>query len=180
VRGARFTTEPFRDPPYYGVRLWVGEPTGARFELEFTHQKLYYRGAESGGEVVDALTVTDGLNLLTANVAYSWPAGGFLVAGRLGVGLVIPHPESSVRDLVWGVDGDPAHYHLGGLAARAGLALELPFGPAPAAGALEGQLTYAHTELLIAGGHIAADFFTAHLTLAAGFWYAPPSPRPSG
>jgi hypothetical protein len=168
VRGATFTTEPFRNPLYYGARLWAGESTGWRFEIEFTHQKLYYRGATSGGEAINRLTVTDGLNLLTVNAAYHWPLGDGPRGGlRAGAGIVIPHPESSIRGREWGVDNDPAYYHLGGFSARAGVALEL--GNPSLYATLEGQATFTSGFLLIGDGRIDASFLTGHLIAGPGF-----------
>jgi hypothetical protein len=90
---ARYATRPLADAPYYAYRVGVG-PLAARgsatgVEGELVHHKLYL---EHPPPPVEHFEVTHGHNLLTANAMR--PAGRFTV--RLGVGLVIAHPEGRI------------------------------------------------------------------------------------
>ena len=85
----------FEAPPYYGLRAtwWQSETLG--FGVDFTHSKVYPTDATLADNGYDTLEMTDGINILTANVYRRWP-GAF---GQLtpyvggGIGASIPHVE---------------------------------------------------------------------------------------
>jgi hypothetical protein len=88
----RYTTRPFRDAPYYAVRL--GHLNDGRgFEAELIHHKLYL---ENPAPPIDRLEITHGYNLAMINAA--GPAGGWQF--RAGIGLVIAHPEGRIAGQV--------------------------------------------------------------------------------
>lgn len=78
------------EPPlYYALRLARRDARGA-WALRFIHHKLYLDGATPE---VERFAVSHGYNLLTLERAVT--LGGFELSA--GAGLVIAHPESSVR-----------------------------------------------------------------------------------
>jgi hypothetical protein len=170
VEAAHFDTHPFDSPIYYGTRIWYGPEEGTRAEVELIHSKLYFDGAESGGEVFDRFTATDGFNFLLFNLAYFEEAGDGEFGVRAGVGPMIPHPESSVRGQVWGQDGNPAFFHLGGIGAQVGASYNFlvdtpdhwPLG-------IEAKWTYADSHLNISGGQVEGIFNSFHLTFGPGY-----------
>ncbi|RDI96320.1 hypothetical protein DV704_00385 [Meiothermus sp. QL-1] len=165
VKGARFEGRDLEPFPYYTLRLWYGEPVGWRLELELIHQKLYFVEAEAGGEILQQLHVTDGFNYLPLNLAYGLDTGALRLWPRLGLGAVVPHPETVVRGQAWGVDGDPLYYHLGGVGGQVALGVGWP---GWAGAFVEGKLTLGLSRLQIAEGYIWGHFRTLHLNLGFG------------
>jgi hypothetical protein len=85
----RYETRPFSGSPYAAGRIGYWKGHGG-WEVQLLHHKLYldYATAE-----VERFEVTHGYNLLTfgyARLVRSWALRG-------GAGIVIAHPESSVR-----------------------------------------------------------------------------------
>lgn len=82
----------FEMPPYWGLRatLWRNDRFG--YGIEFNHAKVYADNPLAYG--YEVLELTDGINLLTANIWRRWQDGGRVtpyVGGGLGV--AIPHVE---------------------------------------------------------------------------------------
>ncbi len=105
---ARYESRPFRKPIYYGWR--VGRWDGSRgWELELVHDKLYLADRPPG---VEEFAISHGYNLLTVNRAC---VRGGLVR-RAGAGVVVAHPESTVRGKPLPEDGGPLGrgYYLAG------------------------------------------------------------------
>jgi hypothetical protein len=86
---AHYRTEPFQPPVYYDLRLssWQAD---RGWELKFTHHKLIL---ENLPPEIQRFSITDGFNLLTLN--RTWLANKLYLSA--GMGLVITHPESTVR-----------------------------------------------------------------------------------
>ena len=88
---------PFQAPPYYGVRAtwWRTETLG--FGLEINHQKVYLDDESLAESGFSRFELSDGMNLVTANVMRRWP--GQWVEGRLtpyvgaGAGVAVPHVD---------------------------------------------------------------------------------------
>lgn len=107
----------FEMPPYYGFRAtwWRNQNLG--FGAEFTHAKVYASDQTLAANGLDTLEMTDGINILTANVMYRWP--GQWMRGRVtpyvgaGLGVAIPHIEFQTT-------GGPRtfEYQVSGAAAR--------------------------------------------------------------
>jgi hypothetical protein len=87
---ANFDSKPFEIPIYWVWRIsyWNGE---ASWELEAIHHKLFLKN--NPGEVRE-FSISHGLNLITIN--RGWQFQDFILRG--GVGIVVAHPESIVRD----------------------------------------------------------------------------------
>lgn len=128
-----YKTKPFQSPVYYGYRAgyFLGRHIG--FETEFTHLKVYadsgrtavisgtLRGQSIAGtallnSVVQRFNITHGVNLLLANGVVrkgfrkgaESPYGRFIVAGRIGGGITIPHAENEVLGV-----SNREHYQVG-------------------------------------------------------------------
>lgn len=86
---ADWATRSFESPVYYALRLARADASGA-WALRFIHHKAYL---ESTTPEVERFAVSHGYNLLTLERATR--LGGFELAA--GFGLVIAHPESTVR-----------------------------------------------------------------------------------
>jgi lipid A oxidase len=84
----------FEMPPYYGVRgTWWRSPT-LGFGAEFTHTKVYAPDGDMPAGFTD-MELTDGLNILTANVMRRWPDrwGGATPYVGAGLGVAVPHVD---------------------------------------------------------------------------------------
>ena len=103
-------------PIYYGFRFtrWSGNDFG--FGLEFTHAKAYAKPGSRDSLGFQRLELTDGLNLLTLNVARRWS----MAYGRLvpfvsaGAGVAVPHVDMLVAG------GRTLEYQLTGPAVQLG------------------------------------------------------------
>lgn len=102
-----YESRPFEVPYYYAWR--VGAWNGNRgWELELVHNKLYLKDKPPE---IQEFAVSHGYNLLTVNRA--WDEKGFVF--RAGLGVVITHPETTVRGLTDPQDGGIYDgYHLSG------------------------------------------------------------------
>jgi hypothetical protein len=108
---AEYDTKPFETPMYYAVRLgwWQDDRS---WELELIHHKLYL---ENKPPEVEHFSITHGFNLLTVNRAWKTP----YFIWRLGAGVVITHPESTVRGKTFEQDsGFVDGYYLSGPTAQ--------------------------------------------------------------
>lgn len=85
---ARYSTRPFRDAPYYAVRFGHTN-NGHGLDAELIHHKLYL---ENPAPPIERLEITHGYNLPQANLVA--PVNGWRI--RIGIGLVIAHPEGQI------------------------------------------------------------------------------------
>lgn len=115
---ADYDTKPFETPIYYSVRAgWWRDD--AAWELELVHHKLTLTNNPAE---VEYFSVTHGFNLLTVNRA--WKTPWFI--WRIGAGVVITHPESTIRGKTFDQTGGIADgYYLSGPTAQ--IALEKRF-----------------------------------------------------
>lgn len=88
-RWAIYDSRPFEDPIYYAWRLGIWDEDRG-WEVELVHQKLFLRDRPAA---VDHFEISHGYNLLLINRA--WKRYGFHL--HVGLGLVITHPETTVR-----------------------------------------------------------------------------------
>lgn len=95
-------TRPFGDAKYYSLRIrWGGH------EIEFIHDKVYL--AEDTPNIQD-FSISDGYNFLLYNVPEKWGP----VEVRIGMGIIIAHPEGTVDGYNIGSLGSPS-WRVGGL-----------------------------------------------------------------
>ena len=95
---AHYETRPFEAPWYYDVRIgrWNGKTDWA---IELTHHKIFLTNPPAE---VASFASSHGYNLLTASRGWELP---FDFWARIGLGLVISHPESSLRGTRFGENG---------------------------------------------------------------------------
>jgi hypothetical protein len=86
---ATYDSRPFEPPVYFAWRIgrWHDD---SGWEVELVHQKLFLRDQP---EELENFAISHGYNLLTINRA--WQRYGWQV--HLGLGLVVTHPETTVR-----------------------------------------------------------------------------------
>lgn len=89
------------DPPiYYGGRVMWWTPNNIGFGIEGTHTKAYASAADLAALGLSKLELSDGHNIITANVMKRWP-GAFTSANWTpyvggGIGVAIPHVDAQV------------------------------------------------------------------------------------
>lgn len=138
---ARYRTRPWTGAPYYAIRLGYEQ-----WRAELVHHKLYLQHPPPE---VGHFEVSHGYNL--AMVTRAFPAASF--SFRVGLGLVIGHPEGTIR----GIRVGPVKsllgggYQIGGLCLQLAVAREVPisdhFFLTP-----EAKLTAAWVRFSLAGG----------------------------
>ena len=99
---ARYSSEPFKSPGYYIFRggYWKD---GRSWEIEFVHYKLYL---DNKPPEIQEFSISHGYNILTFNRALDKVLfGNFDYILRLGAGVVISHPENTIRNRPLEQDG---------------------------------------------------------------------------
>lgn len=99
---ARYSSEPFVSPGYYNWRLghWKN---GKSWEFEFIHHKLYL---DNKPPEVQEFSISHGYNIVVVNRAFEKMAFEkipFII--RIGAGVVLAHPEITVRGEALSQDG---------------------------------------------------------------------------
>lgn len=114
---AHYRTRPWKGSPYYAYRLGY-----ENWEAELIHHKLYLQNPPPE---VQHFEVSHGYNLVMIN--YTQPASGFTI--RFGIGLVIAHPEGTIRGRAVGPVKSllGGGYHIGGITAQFAISRELYF-----------------------------------------------------
>ncbi len=86
-------SRPFHQPLYWTARFsWTRSRSA--LELQFVHQKLHLVDAPPE---IQAFEISHGFNLLTANYVRRLSS----IDVRFGGGIVVAHPESTVRGFTW-------------------------------------------------------------------------------
>ncbi len=147
-----FETKPFDTPFYYNVRIGHWEDNKA-WEGEFIHHKLYAKSSSlSNG--VSQIEVTHGYNLLYVN--YAVKTDNELIY-RMGLGVVIPHPDVIVNDVR--SQGD---YQLGGFSSQ--LSVEKEFNITESVlFSIEGKMTYSYAKIDLDYGKFTLPNTALHL-----------------
>ena len=157
---AAYATEPFNPPVYYDIRVNTLQHEKG-WELKFTHHKLILKNLPLE---VQRFSITNGFNLLTLNRLWltkglTWSVGG---------GLVITHPESTVRGKSFSENKGIFNkgYYISGPMAEAAISKRLYLGSSWFMLA-EARFTGAYVEVPIADGE--ADLFNAAFHVLLGF-----------
>ncbi|AHM59466.1 hypothetical protein D770_06015 [Flammeovirgaceae bacterium 311] len=108
---ARYSTRPWRGSPYYAYRLGYQQWTA-----ELVHHKIYL---ENPPPEIEHFEVSHGYNLAYVSRMLTVPAAPLVL--RLGLGLVIGHPEGRIR----GKTINPVKSFLGGGYHISGVSLQL-------------------------------------------------------
>jgi hypothetical protein len=154
---ADWETHPFDGAIYYSLRVSRFE-RGGGWEIQLLHHKLYLANPSPP---VGRFEVSHGYNLVT--VARALERGGF--TGRLGVGVVVAHPETVI-------DGQPqpadqSGYVLTGPAFVLGAGRSFDLGRRAF---LEGELgfSFAWARVPVAGGHAGVPNRAVHALVGLG------------
>lgn len=156
---ADWSTRSFESPLYYAWRVARADASGA-WALRFVHHKVYL---ESPPPEIARFAVSHGYNLLTLERA-TRVSGFELLAGT---GLVIAHPESTVRGQTLDESsGGPfgGGYYLTGPTAALAASRRLRLG-APLALVPELRLTLSRARVPIAGGEASVPNAAVHLVV---------------
>lgn len=86
---AHYNTEAFKAPIYWNWRISFWNDDHA-YEIEGTHHKIFL---DNKPPEVQEFSISHGFNTITFN--YAWKDFGFIF--RAGAGVVLAHPESTVR-----------------------------------------------------------------------------------
>lgn len=91
---SRFHTEPFTLPFYEDARLirWKGNNS---WEFEFLHHKLYLNNTTAE---IQKYNISHGFNMLMINRGFNRQKFQW----RYGAGIILAHPESKIRDKIFG------------------------------------------------------------------------------
>ena len=144
---ADWATRSFEGPLYYAARVSRGA-----WALRFVHHKLYL---EDPPAVVESFAVSHGYNLLTLERSFAVAGSEILV----GAGLVIAHPESSVRGRTYA-----GGYHLTGPSAAIGVARRIGLGGRLAL-VPDLRFTLSRAHVPISGGEASVPNAAFHLTV---------------
>lgn len=161
---AHYETKPFNKHPYYAVRVGRWE-NGKSWEVELVHHKIYLTNNPPD---VQHFEVSHGYNLLTVNRAWETKA----LIYRVGLGMVIAHPESTVRkkefyEMDGGLKGD-GNYYVAGPAAQ--IAIQKRFGIwGGLFGSAEAKFTAAYATVPIADGEAVAPNTAFHFLAGIGY-----------
>ena len=157
---ARFDTRPFAEVPYYDVKVGIVRKPWA-FELELVHHKLYLanRPAE-----VDTFEITHGYNPILLNmVRDKWGA-----AFRAGAGILLAHPQSTIRGLRFPETGGILGWYVSGPAAQVGVSKSWELGQRILAG-VEGKLVGAWARIPIVNGSADVPNLSLHGLASVGW-----------
>ena len=157
---ARFDTRPFAEVPYYDIKVGMARSPWS-FELELVHHKLYLANRPPG---VDTFEITHGYNPILLNVVCNrWP-----VALRAGAGIVLTHPQTTVRGLRFPETGGVLGWYVSGPAAQVGASKRLDVGRHFYAG-VEGKLVGAWARVPIVDGNADVPNLSLHGLVSAGW-----------
>lgn len=127
---ARYRAEPFRSPGYYMLRAGKWKD-GRSWEIEFVHHKLFL---DNMPDEVQEFSISHGYNILTVNRAVRRQFGNkFKYLLRLGAGVVVAHPENTVRGLALDQEGgiSSSGYYISGPVLNITLAKRFYLGTSP-------------------------------------------------
>ncbi len=155
-----YESRPFEVPYYYAVRagVWNGDKA---WELELVHDKLYLRDKPPE---VQEFAISHGYNLLTVNRA--WEVKTFIF--RTGLGVVITHPETTVRGRTDPQDGGIFDgYHVSGPTAQGAVEKRFRLGKWLIV-SLEAKLTASYAWIPVEGGHADVPNVAVHGLFGVG------------
>lgn len=162
VNYPKYDSQPFSESPYYAYRfgLWKGCKA---LELELVHQKIILKNKPPD---VSHFEISHGYNLITINRAFLNPS--FVL--RLGSGIVLTHPESTVRNKENGYEKEfPQGFYISGPTAQIAIAKRIKISQR-LFGALEAKFTFSYaTHVPIADGYAEVPNMAMHLLLGLGY-----------
>jgi hypothetical protein len=157
---ARFSTRPFFEVPYYDVKVGIARKPWA-FELELVHHKLYL---DNPPEEVGAFELTHGYNPLLVNVARDQRGVTF----RAGVGILIAHPETTIRGRRFPEDGGILGWYICGPAGQVSVSKSFDISHRLYAG-LEGKAVGAWARVPVVNGSADVPNLSVHGLASVGW-----------
>ncbi|HET7040648.1 MAG TPA: hypothetical protein VFI13_01455 [Gemmatimonadales bacterium] len=161
---AEWDTRPFYAAPYYAYRISKLDTLGRDgWALDFTHHKIYLHNRPAE---ISKFEISHGYN----QIVYSklWRRAGWL--GSLGGGMVIGHPESTIRGLTHDDDDGGTlggGYYLCGVVGQAALGRRADFSRKMFATVL-GKATAATCRVPVRDGWAEAPNVALHLNIGVG------------
>jgi hypothetical protein len=157
---AHFSTRPFFEVPYYDVKVGISRRPWA-YELELVHHKLYL---DNRPPEVDTFEITHGYNPILLNaVREKWG-----IDFRVGAGILLAHPQSTVRGLRFPETGGILGWYVSGPAAQFGVSKSWEFGRHFLAG-LEGKVVGAWARVPIVDGTADVPNLSLHGLASVGW-----------
>jgi hypothetical protein len=159
---ARYETRALETPLYYVVRVERERPDGGAVAFELVHHKLFLTNAPAE---VQRFEISHGFNVATLQRAWGRAEG---MSWRVGAGVVIAHPETTVRGRAQPRGGWlDRGYYVSGPAAQLGAGWSRALAGRARAG-LEAKLTGARAWVPIAEGTARLWHASAHLNAQIG------------
>ncbi len=152
-------------PPYYGLRAtwWRSETLG--FGVELNHTKVYGDEDDVAAAGFESLELTDGLNIVTANVFRRWPQAWGSATPYIGGGIGVAVPHVDAEDGV----NDTFEYQLTGPAAMLAAGVSYPLNDAFSVFG-EYKVAYSSNEAdLDGGGTLDTDIVSNALNLGVSY-----------
>lgn len=157
---AHYSTRPFFEVPYYDVKVGIARRPWA-YKLELVHHKLYLENRP--GEV-QWFEITHGYNPILVNaVREQWG-----VTFRAGAGILLAHPETTIRGLRLPENGGILGWYVSGPAAQVGVSKSWGFGRHLLAG-VEGKLVGAWARVPIVNGSADVSNLSLHGLASVGW-----------
>ena len=159
---AHYKEHTFEGFPYYTLRVgrWS---EGRAWEIELVHHKIFLDDLPAE---VQRFSISDGFNILTINRA--WNTRKFI--WRLGVGLVVTHPESTVRgksfDESKGIFSQG--YYISGVASQCALGKQILLWKGFFV-SIEGKVTFSFVRVPIVDGHANVPNVAVHILVGLGY-----------
>jgi hypothetical protein len=162
---ARYNSAPLRIPPYYSVRLGL-EKLNRGWEVELNHLKIYLKNIP---EEIDRFSVSHGYNQLFIN---NINKSGRLMT-KAGFGLVIAHPENTVRGYKLNEKGGLFNngYFLAGPVIQYGIFEEIEVGKGLYL-LLEMRVSAAYARVQVVNGKADVPVVALHLQAGPGAGFA--------
>lgn len=158
---ARYETKAFETQAiYYNFKIGYWED-GSAWEFESLHHKLYLKNKP---EEVEEFHISHGYNINTVNYAWEW--GWFI--WRVGGGIVMAHPETTVRGHHKEDDGGWSGFYISGLAVQGAIEKRWYFWRDLFI-SLEAKFTAADAVVPIYGGEADVTNFALHGIASLGY-----------
>lgn len=162
VNYPKYDSSPFEESPYYAYRFgfWKGYKA---YELELVHQKIILKNKPSE---IQHFEISHGYNLITINRAFLYPS--FIL--RVGGGIVLTHPESTVRNKENGYDKEfPDGFYISGPTAQIAICKRIKISQRLFC-AMETKFTSSYaTHVPIADGYAEVPNMAIHLLFGLGY-----------
>lgn len=145
---------------YYDIKVGKWKDDKA-WEIESLHHKLYL---DNKPDEVQQFDISHGYNINTINRA--WLVNGFIY--RVGLGIVVTHPETEVRGKKYNDEGGWNGFHLSGVTSQIGMEKRF-YTEGHLFYSIEGKFTASYARIPIADGHADVPNYAIHGILSIGY-----------